>query len=71
MSDETLSENMHNALSLLQRHGVEIRVPSVEEFDAMRVDQLQGIVDWFEDPKRYPKPREIQPAVRLVKGAKS
>ena len=68
---EDVARSLRDALALLHRHGVPIKLPTIEQIRALRVDQLQAICNWFERPDRHPLPREIAPACRLVKGEKT
>jgi hypothetical protein len=52
---------VHNSLELLAKHGVPVKVLSIEEVEALPLNRIAAILSWYSDPDENYKPVEIIP----------
>jgi len=70
VTDESVSQSLHEALRLLKRHGVALKVPPAETLERMSMFRVQAIMNWYGRPDLHSQPEEVRLPVRLVKEAK-
>ena len=58
-SDEFLVDNFIETLTMLQRHGVAVRVPARAEVREWTMDVAHRVRNWARNPGRYDQPAEI------------